>query len=95
MDHPVTVETFTLPAAAEALGRSEATFRRWIEDDKVPRPRLQDVTRHYMVYSAGELEAMARVISEHEQEFKNLVAANSQVVERLHQAVYAYRDLYI
>jgi len=95
MDAPVAIETFTIPEAAEAFGRSVATIRRWIESDKIPGPYLQDVSRGYRVYSRGELEVMARIIAQHEQEFNYLVSNHNPVVETLQQAVSAYRAQFI
>ncbi len=95
MDHPVAVESFTIPQAAIALGRSESTMRRWLSSDRMPSPILEDVVRHHKVYSVGELDVIARVIAQHEQEFVYLVSENTHIVERLHQAVYAYRQQFI
>lgn len=95
MDHPVAVETFTIPQAAEALGRGVATLRRWLQADRIPAPYLEDVVRHHKVYSAGELEVISRVITEHEREFVYLVSEHTHVVESLHQAVHAYRAEFI
>ena len=95
MDYPVAVECFTIPQAAEALGRSQATLRRWLEADKIPAPYLRDITRGYLVYSAGELEVMARVIGQFEAEFNYLISDRTHIVETLQQAVHAYRTEYI
>lgn len=95
MDHPVAVESFSVPQAAEALGRSLATIRRWLGDDKIPAPILRDTTKNHMVYSVGELEVMARVIAQYEQEFTYLATARTHVVETLQQAVHAYRIEFI
>lgn len=95
MDHPVSIESFTVPEAAEALGRSVATLRRWIEADKVPEPYLHDLARGYAIYSVGELQVMARVIGQHEREFNYFVSEHNSIVETLHQAVSAYRSEYI
>jgi len=91
MDHPVSVESFSIPQAAEALGRSVATLRRWLAADRMPSPYLQEVSRHTQVYSVGELEVIARLIAQHEREFVYLVAEHTHIVESLHQAVHAYR----
>lgn len=95
MDHPVAVESFTVPQAAEALGRSMATLRRWIDGDKIPAPYLTEVVRRNRVYSVGELQVIARVIAQHEREFTYLVSEHTHIVETLHQAVHAYRSEYI
>lgn len=95
MDHPVMVESFTITQAAEALGRSQATLRRWLEADKIPAPYLRDTSRGWMVYSVGELEVMARVISQFEAEFNYLISDRTHIVETLQQAVHAYRTEFI
>jgi excisionase family DNA binding protein len=95
MDHPVIVESFTVTEAAEALGRSVSTIRRWISDDKVPAPRLRDTVKQYPVYSVGELEVIARSIVEHEVNFVYVGSDYSHIVERLHQAIHAYREQFI
>jgi transcriptional regulator with XRE-family HTH domain len=95
MDQPEAVESFTIPQAAEALGRSVSTLRRWLEGDRLPAPYLEDVARHHKVYSVGELETIARVIAAHEREFVYLVAENTHIVHMLHQAVHAYRAEFI
>lgn len=95
MDHPVTRETFTIREAADALGRSMSTLRRWVSDDRLPGPILEDTQHHYPVYSVGELEVIAREIARHEQEFVNLVTRHAHIVEQLQQAVFAYRSVAI
>jgi hypothetical protein len=95
MDHPVAVESFSIVQAADALGKSAITLRRWIDADKIPAPYLQDVSKKNYVYSAGELRVVARVLSQHEREFTYLVSEHNHVVETLHQAVHAYRSEFI
>lgn len=95
MDAPESVECFTIPEAAEALGRSVATLRRWIEADKIPEPYLHDVQRGHRVYSVGELQVVARVLGLHEREFTYFVSDYNHTVETLHQALHAYRSEYI
>lgn len=95
MDAPITVETFTIPQAAEALGRSLSTIRRWLDADKMPAPHLQDINRKVMVYSVGELEVMARIISQLEESHIYLATEQTHVVETLHQATHAYRAQFI
>lgn len=95
MDFPHAVESFTIPQAAEALGRSVATIRRWLEADKLPAPYLTDVAKGYTVYSVGELQVIARTIGQFEQQFSYLISENTHIVETLHQAVHAYRSEFI
>ena len=91
MDHPELVETYTVPEAADALGRSLSTIRRWIEADKFPAPILRDAQRGYLLFSAGELSVAARLIHAHELEFSYMATGNTHIVETLHQAIHAYR----
>lgn len=95
MDHPVPVESFTIPEAAEALGRSTVTIRRWIEADKIPEPYLEDTQYHWKVYSVGELSVIAGILARHEREFTNFVSEHTMIVETLHQAVHAFRAEHI
>lgn len=95
MDGPVNVETFTIPQAAEALGRAVATFRRWLEADKIPSPYLRETSHDYAVYSVGELEVLAGVIGQHERDFVYLVSEHNHVVQAIHQAIHGYRTQYI
>lgn len=95
MDYPQRVESFTIPQAAEALGRSVATIRRWLEADKMPEPHLQDIAKKYMVYSVGELEVIARTIAQFEHDYLYLTTGQTHIVETLHQAVHAYRSQFI
>lgn len=95
MDHPVSVEAFTIPRAAEALGRSHGTIRRWIAADKIPAPYLVDAATDHRVYSVGEMETIAGVLRVHEREFDYLSDANRHAIETLRQAVSAYRAEFI
>lgn len=96
MDHPVAVESFTVPEAAEALGRSLSTLRRWIDDDKIPGPYLRELSKNHRVYSVGELEVVARVLAQHERDFVYLAGNDGKyAVETLQQAIHAYRAQYI
>ncbi len=95
MDHPIAVESFSVPQAAAALGRSVITIRRWIESDKIPAPYLEDVQRHYLVYSVGELEVLARIIAQHEREFTYLASEHNDISLRIHQAIFGYRAQFV
>lgn len=95
MDHPATVVCYTLPEAARALGRSELTLKRWIEDDLIPEPVLRDTTRAYRHYSSGELQAIARVLAQHEREFTYYASTHTVTRERMMQTLHAYRATHI
>ena len=87
----MTVVTYTVPEAAKALGRSDLTFRKWIQEDLIPEPILRDVIRGYRLYSQGELQSIARVLAEHEQEFAYYAVRHEATRHRMFQHVQAYR----
>ena len=95
MDHPVAVESFTVREAALALGRSELGLKRWISDGIVPPPVLKDTVRNYRHYSAGELRAIARVLRDHEEEFKYLTVKHTPTIHTMWQSIQAYRAMHI
>lgn len=95
MDHPVTVEAYTLPEAADALGVTQITFKKWIQDDLLPEPILTDTVRGYRHYSVGELTVIATVLQEHRREFMHYTERHQVTRERIMQSVHAWRARYI
>lgn len=91
MEYPVTVEAFSLPEAAKALGRTELTLKRWIEDDLVPAPILRETVRGYRQYSVGELNVLARELQEHEIDYSYYAIAHTARRERIQQHFFAHR----
>lgn len=89
------VESFTLPEAAKALGRTEITLKRWIEDDLIPEPILRDTSYGYRQYSVGELSVIAHELQEHEREFSYYALSHTACRERIMQHVFAYRQQHI
>jgi hypothetical protein len=95
MDSPATVESFTMPEAAEAMGKSLNTFRRWIADELIPGPYLNDTQSGYKVYSRGELDIIAESLQSHAQEFSYFRAEHTTVIHRINQRIQAYRSMHI
>ena len=95
MDFPASVECFTLPEAAKALGRSELTLKKWINDDLLPEPVLRDTVRGYRHYSVGELRVISSILAEHERSNAYYTVSSRETQIRLMQAVHAYRMQYI
>jgi len=95
MDHPVFVESFTIPEAAISLGRSAIGLKRWISDGIVPPPILRDTVRGYKHYSVGEVRVIARVLAEHDRDFKYLAAKHTHTIHTLWQSMQAYRAMHI
>lgn len=95
MDAPVLVESFTITQAAEALCKSESTLRRWIQEGVFPEPVLEDSSRHYYVYSIGELQVIARILHNHEKSGSYLTRSDSVTINELLQAVQGYRSRYV
>ena len=91
MEYPATVEAYTVPEAAKALGRTELTLKRWIEEDLIPAPILRDTTKGYRQYSVGELRVIARVLQVHEQEFSYYATTHTQTREQIMQQMHGYR----
>ena len=87
-----TLTTFTIPEAAEALGRSLANFRRWVNGELIPLPVLKDTSRGYYCYTREELLIIGRILTEHEREFSYFCAKHEAVSHRIHQTVMGYRE---
>ncbi len=86
------IESFNISETAEALGKSILTIRRWIDHDMLPAPFLREVGGHaVMVYSKGELEVIARVLSRHAGDYQYLCEKHDHVRHDMHQHVHAYR----
>lgn len=92
MEYPATVEVYTIPEAARALGRTELTLRRWIADDLVPEPILTDTSYRYRQYSAGELRIIAAQVAIHERSFSYYGVAHTNVREQIMQQVFGFRE---
>ena len=88
-----TLECYTIPEAAEALGRSLSNFRRWLENEIMPAPILNDTSRHVACYSVGELEIIAEVLREHERTFTSLCATHTDTILRMSQRLHGFRDI--
>lgn len=95
MEYPQTVECFTIPEAAKALGKTELTVKRWIEEDLLPEPVLSDTTRGYRQYSLGELTIVARVLAVHEREFSYYANTHTQTREQIMQQLFGFREHHI
>lgn len=88
-----TLATYTIPEAAEALGRSESSFRRWLKEELLPMPILSETTRGTACYGADEVEIIAEELRAHESNFANLCASHVDVVIRISQRVHGLRDV--
>ncbi len=72
------------------MGKTAQTVRRWEMLDLIPPPILRD-RAGTLVYSKGELEVIARILSAHHREFSNLCANHDHVRHTMHQTMQAYR----
>ncbi len=96
MDHPVTAMCYSLPEAAEALGRTVITFKRWIVDGIIPPPLLAETTHNYRQYSQGELRVIADAIARHEREFSYIHRTYHTVtINDIWQRIQGYRASHI
>lgn len=92
---PVTIEAFTIPETATALGRSELCVKRWIADGLIPPPVLKDTTRGYRHYSAGELSIIAAELKKHGADFAYLTSAHSVTINSIWQRIQGYRATHV
>lgn len=89
---PRVVESFTIPEAAQALGKTPVTIKKWIKDGMLPAPVLEETVRHHKVYSIGEITAIARVLGEHERVYSYYSASHEHTKISIDQSVFGYRQ---
>ena len=95
IENPTSVESFTIPEFARAIGKSELTVRRWIEADKIPTPYLRETSKNHRVYSIGEAQVMSRVLQRREAEFVYLTSTDHLAIAEMHEHMHAYRAHHI
>lgn len=95
MDGTHIVESYTIPEAAEAMGKALNTFRRWIHDELIPGPYLNDAQSGYKIYSRGELDIIAQALQVHAEEFSYFRADHTTVIHQINQRIQAYRSMHI
>jgi hypothetical protein len=81
------LESFSLAEAAEALGRSLITFRKWIQHNLIPAPLFKDVVKGNFCYTIQEIEAIAAGLVEHERSFVYLGVTHRASIARIRRAV--------
>lgn len=87
------IDTYTIPEAAEALGKSLPNFRRWVTGELVPSPILKDTARSYFCYCAEELRIMARVLAEHERQYAYFCQSHQTTSNQIHQLITGHRNM--
>lgn len=87
------METYTVPEAADALGRSLPNFRRWLSNEFIPPPVLTETTRNHACYCVEELEILAQELATHDRSFAYLCAAHTEVITRMSQRIHGLRDI--
>ena len=87
------LETFSIIEAAGALGKSGPNFRRWVNEDLIPKPVLRETTRGHYVYSREELEIILLILLEHEKEYVYFGASHTVTSNKIHQAILGHRDI--
>lgn len=92
---PIVATTYTIPEAAEALGRSVSNIRRWLDRDWIPAPHLRDASRGLAVYSQGELEVIRQELEAHEREYAYYGQQHEGMRHRMFQRIQGYRARFI
>lgn len=88
-----TLVTYSIPEAAEAIGRSEPTFRRWLSSHLVPPPILTDAVRHVACYSMDELDIIRQELFTHERNFTAFCESHTETIIRIAQRMHGHRDV--
>lgn len=94
MEEPAVADTFSVPEVAEALGRPLCAIQLWISTDILPRPILREVGGDgTWFFSKGELLVLKAFIDRYAgpSALTNMRAATHEI----HQAIQAYRDMYV
>lgn len=91
----MTVESYTIPEAAEAMGKSLNTFRRWVDDELIPTPYLRDTSTGYRVYSRGEMDIISDALRIHALEFSYFRRDHSTVIHSINQRIQAHRSMHV
>jgi len=88
-------EVYTIPEAAVALGKALLTLKRWIKQEIIPEPVVTDTVKGHKHYTKGELQTIARILIEHENEYTYLKQTHTDTVSRLHEVVTAHREAHM
>lgn len=84
-------QSYTVPEAARALGKSYITLKRWVRDGLIPAPILRDAHRQHRLYGAGELQEVCRVLAQHGREFSYYAKMHETTRSELFAAVERHR----
>lgn len=87
------MEVYTIPEAADALGRSLSNFRRWLANSLLPAPILTETVHNHACYCVEELEVIARELVVHEREFAYLCEQHTETITRICQHIHGLRDV--
>lgn len=91
LEYPIVVPVYNMTEAANALGKTPLAFKRWIKDEMIPPPILQDTIRGFNHYSVGELQVIATILRNHEKEYTYFLTEHVQTVHLMWQGIEAYR----
>ena len=58
--------TFTIKEAAQAVGKTYLTLKRWVDDGLIPEPILKDSIYEHRHFSISEVKALHECLIEHE-----------------------------
>jgi len=86
-----TCSTYTINEMADALAKSPLTLKRWIADEVIPAPVLQDDVYGYMHYSMNEVLIIAECLERHDEHHTYLNVTHTVTILCIDQTLEAIR----
>lgn len=83
---------YTMSEAAEALGRTRLTLKRWVRDGLIPPTVLADTVYQYRQYCEEELKLIAQQLAIHEAEFSYFTKKHVETIAEIQRVLQEYRD---
>lgn len=89
----MTLETYTIPEAAAALGQSEVNFKRWLARGWVPMPVMHETVRSYACFSRDEVDIVRTELNHHYREFEYFGEQHTETITRISQRIHGNRNI--
>lgn len=83
-DRAYTMEVYTMAESAKALGRTPLAFKKWVAEGMIPSPIIRCTAFGYRHYCLQELQAIAKILSEHGKEYEYFSHSHSQTIQKVY-----------